>query len=296
MKKTIFTGAGVALVTPMNADGSVNYEMLGKLLDFQIENGTDAIVVCATSGESATLSHEEHKKAIKFAVDRVAHRVPVIAGTGSNKTETALELSLEAEKCGADALLIVTPYYNKTTQSGLVRHYTYIADRVNTPIIVYNVPSRTGLNILPSTYAQLAKHPNIVATKEANGNLAAIAETMALCGDDLAVYSGEDTEIVAISALGGKGVISVLSNIMPRATHEMCSKVFNGDIKGAAKLQLDTIGLVKALFCETSPIPAKKALQLMGYDVGECRMPLAPMLPENVEYLKKELAKLGLIA
>lgn len=296
MKKTIFTGAGVALVTPMNEDGSVNYEMLGKLIDFQIENSTDAIIVCATSGESATLTHEEHKKAVKFSVDRVAHRVPVIAGTGSNNTAVALELSLEAEKCGADALLIVTPYYNKTTQSGIVRHYTYIADRVNTPIIVYNVPSRTGLNILPSTYLELSKHPNIVAIKEANGNLAAVAETMALCGDNIDVYSGEDTEIVAICALGGKGVISVLSNIMPKETHDMCAKVFAGDLKGAAKLQFDTMGLVKALFCETSPIPAKKALQLMGYEVGECRMPLAPMLPENIGHLKKELSKLGLIA
>lgn len=296
MKKTIFTGAGVAIVTPMNADGSVNYDMLGKLIDFQIENGTDAIIICGTSGESATLSHEEHKNAIKFTVEKVAHRLPVIAGTGSNNTAAALELSLEAEKCGVDALLIVTPYYNKTTQSGIVRHYTYIADHVNIPIIVYNVPSRTGLNILPSTYLELSKHPNIVAIKEANGNLAAIAETMALCGDNIDLYSGEDTEIVAICALGGKGVISVLSNIMPRETHEMCAKVFQGDLKGASKLQFDTMGLVKALFCETSPIPAKKALQLMGYEVGECRMPLAPMLPENIEYLKKEMAKLGLIS
>lgn len=295
MKKTIFTGAGVAIVTPMNADGSVNYDMLGKLIDFQIENGTDAIVICGTSGESATLSVEEHNKAIKYTVDKVAGRVPVVAGTGSNNTQSALELSLEAERNGADALLLVTPYYNKTTQSGVVRHYNYIADRVNKPIIVYNVPSRTGLNILPSTYLELSKHPNIAAIKEANGNLASIAETMALCGDSLDIYSGEDTEIVPILSLGGKGVISVISNIVPRKTHDICAKYFEGDVKGSAKLQLELMSLIKALFCEVNPIPVKKALNLMGYNVGECRMPLAPMLPQNIELLKSELLKQGLI-
>lgn len=295
MKKTIFTGAGVAIVTPMKEDGSVNYDKLGELIEFQIKNGTDAIIICGTSGESATLSHEEHTKAVSYAVSKVAGRVPVVAGTGSNDTRTALELSVEAQDAGADALLIVTPYYNKTTQEGLVRHYTYIADRVNLPIIVYNVPSRTGVDVKPETYRELSKHPNIVAAKEANGNIASVAKTRALCGDDLDIYSGNDDMIVPVLSLGGKGVISVLSNIMPSQTHEMCQKFFAGDIDGARNMQIDLMSLISALFIEVNPAPVKQALNLMGFDVGECRMPLAPMQEKNIAVLKDELKKHGLI-
>lgn len=295
MKKTIFTGAGVAIVTPMKEDGSVNYDKLGELIEFQIKNGTDAIIICGTSGESATLSHEEHTKAVSYAVSKVAGRVPVVAGTGSNDTRTALELSVEAQDAGADALLIVTPYYNKTTQEGLVRHYTYIADRVNLPIIVYNVPSRTGVDVKPETYRELSKHPNIVAAKEANGNIASVAKTRALCGDELDIYSGNDDMIVPVLSLGGKGVISVLSNIMPSQTHEMCQKFFAGDIEGARNMQIDLMSLISALFIEVNPAPVKQALNLMGFDVGECRMPLAPMQEKNIAVLKDELKKHGLI-
>jgi 4-hydroxy-tetrahydrodipicolinate synthase len=295
MKKTIFTGAGVALVTPMYDDGSVNFDKLGELVDYQINGGTDAIIICGTSGESSTLSHEEHTKAIDFTVKKVAGRVPVIAGTGSNDTKYAVELSLEAQKSGVDAFLLVTPYYNKTTQAGLIRHYTYIADRVNLPIIVYNVPSRTGLDIKPETYLELSKHPRIVAAKEANGNISSVAKTAALCGDNLDIYSGNDDQIVPILSLGGKGVISVLSNIMPHETHDICAKFFAGDIEGSRKLQLDFITLIEALFAETSPVPAKAALNLMGFGVGEGRMPLAPMQEKNLAFLKDEMKKHGLI-
>lgn len=296
MKKTIFTGAAVAIVTPMNDDYTVNYEKLGELIDFQINNGTDAIVICGTTGESATLTHEEHTKAIDYTVKKVAGRVPVIAGTGSNDTKYAVELSIEAQKSGADALLLVTPYYNKTTQAGLVRHFTYIADRVNLPIIVYNVPSRTGLDIKPETYYELSKHPNIVAAKEANGNITSVAKTASLCGDNLDIYSGSDELIVPILSLGGKGVISVLSNVMPRETHDICAKFFSGDIEGSRKLQLDCMSLIEALFCETNPIPVKEALNLMGFGVGECRLPLVRMQDKNITVLKEELKKHNLIS
>ena len=295
MKKTIFTGAGVAIVTPMNPDFSVNFDKLGELIDYQIANGTDAIIICGTTGESPVLNHEDHTHAIRYTVERAAHRVPVIAGTGSNDTLYAVRLSREAEAAGVDGMLLVTPYYNKTTQAGLIRHYNYIADRVNTPMIIYNVPSRTGLNILPETYKELSKHPNIAAIKEANGNIAAAARTMSLCGDDLAVYSGNDADIVPMLALGAKGVISVLSNIMPRETHDICAKFFAGDIAGSRKLQLDLTGLIGALFIECNPIPIKTAMNLMGYDVGECRMPLAPMCEKNLEVLKAEMRKHNLI-
>lgn len=296
MKKTIFTGAGVAIVTPMKEDGSVNLEKLGALLDFQIDNGTDAIIICGTTGESATLTHEEHVAAIDYAIRKVNGRVPVIAGTGSNDTRYAIELSLEAQKSGADGLLLVTPYYNKTTQAGLVRHFFAVADRVSLPMLIYNVPSRTGMNVLPATYKELSKHPNIVGVKEANGNIAALAETAALCGGELALYSGEDNMIVPALSLGGKGVISVLSNVLPRETHEICSKYFEGDIEGSRRLQLDCMGLVSALFSETNPIPVKEALNRMGWDVGECRMPLAPMQPEHRAQLYAELKRHGLIS
>lgn len=290
MKKPVFTGAGVAIVTPMHPDGTVNYDKLGELIDFQIDGGTDAIVICGTTGESSTLTHEEHTKTIRYAVEKTAKRVPVIAGTGSNDTAYAVELSREAQSAGVDGLLLVTPYYNKTTQAGLIRHYTYIADRVNLPMILYNVPSRTGLDIKPETYLALSKHPNIVAVKEANGNIAAAARTASLCGDELILYSGEDAQTLPLLSLGAKGVISVLSNIMPRETHDICEKFFNGDVDGARQMQLSVIGLIEALFSETNPIPVKAAMNLMGLDVGECRMPLAPMGARALEELKKELA------
>ncbi|WP_294405730.1 4-hydroxy-tetrahydrodipicolinate synthase [uncultured Clostridium sp.] len=294
MKKEIFTGAAVAIVTPFNDQG-INYEELKKLIDFNIENGTDAIVIAGTTGESATMSDEEHKAVIKFTVDYVNKRVPVIAGTGSNDTLYAVGLSQYAEEAGADALLIVTPYYNKTTQSGLVKHYNYIADRVNIPIILYNVPSRTGVNISPKTCAELAKHKNIAAVKEASGNLSQIAEIKALCGDELTIYSGNDDQIVPILSLGGKGVISVLSNVAPKEVHNICQLFFDGKVEESAKLQLEYLKLINALFIEVNPIPVKTALGLMGYNVGPLRMPLFPMEECNLEVLKNELKAKNLI-
>lgn len=294
MKKVIFTGAAVAIITPFNEEG-VNYEELKKLIDFNIENGTDAIVIAGTTGESATMSDEEHRATIKFTVEYVNKRVPVIAGTGSNDTLYAVELSKYAEEVGADGLLIVTPYYNKTTQSGLVKHYNYIADRVNIPIILYNVPSRTGVNIAPKTCVELAKHKNIVAIKEASGNLSQVAEIKALCGDELTIYSGNDDQIVPILSLGGKGVISVLSNVAPRDAHNICQLFFDGKAEESAKLQLEYLKLINALFIEVNPIPVKTALGLMGYNVGHLRMPLFPMEECNLEVLKKELKSKNLI-
>lgn len=295
MKKAIFTGAGVAIVTPMSEDGSVDYEMLGKLIEFQIAGGTDAIIICGTTGESSTLTHDEHLEAIRYTVKKTAKRIPVVAGTGSNDTRYAVELSLEAEKAGVDGLLLVTPYYNKATQKGLISHYTYIADRVHLPMILYNVPSRTGVNIKPETYKVLSEHPNIAAAKEANGNIAEIARTIALCGDALNVYSGDDNQVLPILSLGGKGVISVLSNIMPRETHELCQKFFDGDVEGSRRIQLGLMGLIGALFTEVNPIPVKAALNLMGYPVGACRMPLVPMEPADLETLKSEMKKQRLL-
>ena len=294
MKEVIFTGAAVAIVTPFNEQG-VNYEELKKLIDFNIDNGTDAIVIAGTTGESATMSDEEHKETIKFTVDYVNKRVPVIAGTGSNDTLYAVELSKYAEQVGADGLLIVTPYYNKTTQAGLVKHYNYIADRVNIPIILYNVPSRTGVNIAPKTCLELSKHKNIVAVKEASGNLSQVAEIRALCGNELAIYSGNDDQIVPILSLGGKGVISVLSNVVPKEAHDICQLFFDGKSEESQKLQLEYLNLINALFIEVNPIPVKTALGLMGYNVGHLRMPLFPMEECNLEVLKKELQAKNLI-
>ncbi|WP_195979994.1 4-hydroxy-tetrahydrodipicolinate synthase [Clostridium butyricum] len=294
MKKVIFTGAAVAIVTPFNEEG-INFEELKRLIDFNIENGTDAIVIAGTTGESSTMSDEEHKEVIKFTVDYVNKRIPVIAGTGSNDTLYALELSQYAEKVGVDGLLIVTPYYNKTTQLGLVKHYNYIADRVNIPIILYNVPSRTGVNITPKTCLELSKHKNIVAVKEASGNLSQVAEIRALCGDELNIYSGNDDQISPILSLGGKGVISVLSNVAPKETHEICQLFFDGKAKESAKIQLEYLNLINALFIEVNPIPVKTALGLMGYNVGHLRMPLFPMEECNLEVLKKELKARNLI-
>lgn len=295
MADHIFTGSGVAIVTPMNNDGSVNYDEYGKIIDFQIENGTDAIIACGTTGESATMDAKEHCEVIEYTIKRVNKRVPVIAGTGSNDTAFAAQLSAEAEKLGADALLSVTPYYNKTSQDGLIRHYNYIADRVNIPIILYNVPSRTGCNIKPKTYAQLCKHPNIKATKEANGDTSALVRTMALCGDNLDVYSGEDSQAFAITAMGGCGVISVFANICPRECHELIQKALDGDFKGSFEMQKKYIALMDMLFSDVNPIPVKAAMNLLGYQCGPCRLPLAPMSESGLAALKNCMQSYGLI-
>ena len=295
MADHIFTGSGVAIVTPMNSDGSVNYDEYGKIIDFHIENGTDAIIACGTTGESAVMDAKEHCEVIEYTVKRVNKRIPVIAGTGSNDTAFAATLSKEAQELGADALLSVTPYYNKTSQSGLIRHYNYIADRVDIPIILYNVPSRTGCNIKPETYAELCKHPNIKATKEANGDTSALVRTMALCGDNLDVYSGEDSQAFTIAAMGGLGVISVFANICPRECHDMMQKALDGDFKGSFEMQKKYIALMDALFSDVNPIPVKAAMNLLGWNCGECRLPLAPMSDAGLEALKKCMQSYGLI-
>lgn len=294
----IFKGAGVAIVTPMHEDGSVNYEKLEEILELQINNSTDAIIICGTTGESSTMTHGEHLKTIKFAVDKVAKRVPVIAGTGSNCTETAIMLSKEAASYGADALLIVTPYYNKATQKGLIAHYTAIAESVpETPIIMYNVPSRTGCNLQPATVAALVKNvKNIVGIKAASGDLSQIAKMMSLAGDDIELYSGNDDQTLPILSLGGLGVISVLSNVAPKQTHDMVMKFFEGDLKEAARLQLEAVPLINALFCEVNPIPVKEAMNMMGMNVGPLRMPLCEMEDSNREILKKAMKDYGLLS
>ena len=294
----IFKGAGVAIVTPMYEDGKVNYDKLEELLEYQIANSTDAIIICGTTGESSTMTHGEHLKTIKFAIDKVNKRVPVIAGTGSNCTETAIMMSKEAASYGADALLVVTPYYNKATQKGLIAHYTAIAEAVpETPIIMYNVPGRTGCNIQPETAAKLAKDvDNIVAIKAATGNLAQESKTMALAEGRLDMYSGEDGLIVPLMSIGAKGVISVLSNVAPKQTHDICAKFFAGDVAGSAKMQFEVLELVDALFCEVNPIPVKHALNLMGMEVGPLRMPLCPMEDANLERLKKAMKNYGILA
>lgn len=295
MKKTVFTGAAVAIITPMYPDGSVNYEELAKLVEFQIANGTDAIVACGTTGESSTLGDEEHVQVIKAVVDQVNGRVPVIAGAGSNDTAYAVWLSREASDLGADALLHVTPYYNKASQSGLIRHFNTIADATDLPVILYNVPSRTGVNILPETYRELAKHPNIVAAKEANGNISSVAQTAALCGDDLAIYSGNDDQIVPILSLGGKGVISVLSNVAPAQTHEICQLFFDGKVSESAALQLKLLPLINTLFCDVNPIPVKEAMNMLGYAAGSCRLPLDRLSEAGRSRLAAELKAAGLL-
>lgn len=297
MKNTIFTGAGVAIVTPMNADGSINFDKLGELIDFQIDNGTDAIIICGTTGESSTMTDEEHIECIRYAVERTAHRVPVIAGTGSNHTEYAVNLSKEAEKLGADALLLVTPYYNKASQQGLIVHYTTIANAVNIPIILYNVPSRTGVNIAPETLVELAKVENIVAVKEASGNISQVARVAALCGDDLDIYSGNDDQIVPIMSLGGKGVISVLSNVMPKETHEVAALCLENKYPEAqAKMnKLVEFANSNGLFCDVNPIPVKEALNIMGFEVGECRLPLTKMSEDKIAKLRARMEALGLV-
>ncbi|MCQ2416983.1 MAG: 4-hydroxy-tetrahydrodipicolinate synthase [Oscillospiraceae bacterium] len=295
MKQVIFTGAAVALITPFHEDGSVNYEELGRLIDFQIENGTDAIVIAGTTGESSTLSEQEHIDVIKYTVDYVNHRIPVIAGTGSNDTATAVMLSKEAEQLGADGLLLVTPYYNKTTQRGLYAHYAAIAASVNLPIILYNVPSRTGMGIDVETAAKLAEIDNIVAMKDAVGNISYTANLIARCGDSLTVYSGNDDQIVPMMSLGAKGVISVLSNVMPKETHDLTAAALKGDYKTAAEMQLRYLNLVHALFIETNPIPVKEAVCRMGYAAGGCRLPLYEMAEDTKAVLVNEMKKHNLI-
>lgn len=293
-RKPVFKGVATAMITPFTDTGAIDYESFGRFIEFQISGGVDALVVCGTTGEAAALSDAEHRDAISFVVERVAGRVPVIAGTGSNDTAYSIELSRFACKAGADALLCVTPYYNKTTQRGLVRHFKTIADSVDRPIILYNVPSRTGLNIEPSTYLELSEHPNIAGIKEANGNIAKIVDTVALLGNKLDLYSGNDDQIVPLLSLGGIGVISVLSNVAPREAHDIVMKFLEGDIAGSRDLQLKSLELIDALFCEVNPIPVKAALNLMGKEVGPLRGPLTEMEPQNQERLAKAMRAYGI--
>ena len=294
MKKTIFKGCGTAIATPFTEDG-VNFEEFGKLLEDQIANEVDAIIVCGTTGESATMSEEEKKEVIKFAIDKINKRTKVVIGTGSNNTTSAIKMSKYAEEAGADALLVVTPYYNKTTQKGLVAHYKAIAESVSLPIIMYSVPSRTGVNITPETCLELSKIENIVAIKEASGNISQVAKIASLCKDNLDIYSGNDDQVIPLLSLGGKGVISVLSNVMPKYTHEMVHKYLDGDVKEACKMQLDVLDLIDALFCEVNPIPVKYALNLMGYNFGKPRMPLIELSDSNKEKLEEIMKKHNLI-
>ena len=294
MKKTVFRGAGVAIITPFTETG-VNYPELGRIIDDQIAGGTDAIIITGTTGESATMTDAEHREAIRFAVEKVAGRIPVVAGTGSNETSYAIELSKYAEQVGADALLLVTPYYNKCTQNGLIAHYTAIADSVNIPAILYTVPSRTGVSIKTETYVALAKHPRIVAVKEASGDLSAILRLRAAVGDELAVYSGNDDQIVPILSLGGAGVISVLSNVAPKVTHDICQNYFDGNAAEAARLQIAYADLIDALFCEVNPIPVKTAMRRLGYETGPLRMPLSEMEPAHAAQLDAALRAHGFL-
>ncbi len=290
---SLFTGSGVAIVTPFNESG-VDFEKLRELLEWHIEQKTDAIIVCGTTGEASTMSEQERKETIKFTVDVINGRIPVIAGTGSNNTKAAVEMSKWADSIGVDGLLVITPYYNKTTQRGCIEHFKAIASQVSKPIIIYNVPGRTGLNITPETLFELSKVENIAAVKEASSNIVQIAEIAQLCGDKLDIYSGNDDQIVPLMALGAKGVISVVANIIPRETHDLCEKFFNGDLKGSLDMQLKMLPLVKALFIETNPIPVKTAMNLMGMNVGHLRLPLVDMSNKNLETLKKEMISYGI--
>ena len=295
MGNHIFTGSGVAIVTPMNSDGSVNYDMLAQLLEFHVANATDAIIVCGTTGESATLSEEEHCKVISFVAEKINGRLPVIAGTGSNDTSTAVMLSKSAQKSGADALLCVTPYYNKTSQAGLIKHYNVIADSVDLPMILYNVPSRTGCNIQAKTYLELCKHPNIVATKEASGNISQVALIRSLCGDKLDVYSGNDDQTVPFMSLGALGVISVFANFCPQEMHQICQLCLDNNFVEAAKMNFHYVELMDIMFSDVNPIPVKTAMNLVGFNAGECRLPLVPMSYRGYHDLKDCLHKYNLI-
>ncbi len=293
---SIFRGSGVAIVTPMHEDGAVDYEQFAELIEFQAANGTDAIIVCGTTGEASTLTHEEHLDVIKYCVETVAGRIPVVAGTGSNCTETAVYLSKEAQSAGADGLLLVSPYYNKATQKGLYAHFRAVAGAVDLPILLYNVPSRTGCNILPETVVKLCQDmENIVGVKEASGNITQIASLAALADGKVDIYSGNDDQIVPIMALGGLGVISVLANVAPAQTHEICQKFFDGDVEGSRRMQLEAIELCQALFCEVNPIPVKAALNLMGKCSGALRMPLTPMEPSNMQRLENAMKAYGIL-
>lgn len=295
MKQTVFTGAGVAIITPMFEDGSINYDELGRIIEDQIAGGTDSIIICGTTGEASTMPDEEHLDCIEYAVKKTAGRIPVIAGTGSNDTRHAVALSSEAVRRGADALLQVTPYYNKTNQAGLIRHFTAVADAAGVPILLYNVPSRTGMNITPATCLELSKHPMIVGIKEASGNISQVAQIHQLCGDDLAIYSGNDDQIIPILALGGKGVISVLSNVAPRKAHDICQLWFEGKTKESLALQMEMLPLCSALFCDVNPIPVKAAMNLLGYKAGPCRMPLGELSADKVDLLRTQLEQHGLL-
>ncbi|HAA64835.1 MAG TPA: 4-hydroxy-tetrahydrodipicolinate synthase [Thermoanaerobacter sp.] len=291
----VFKGSGVAIVTPFNEEG-VNFEKLGELIEWHIKEGTDAIIICGTTGEASTMTQEEQQAAIKFTVEKVAGRIPVIAGTGSNNTAHAVEMSEYAQSAGADALLVITPYYNKTTQKGLVAHFTEIARHVDIPIIIYNVPSRTSLNMLPETYLELSKHvDNVVGVKEASGDIVQVAEIARIMGKSFEIYSGNDDQVIPIMSLGGLGVISVTANIIPAKIHEMTTAYLNGDIEKARDMQLELNPLNKALFIETNPIPVKTAMNLMGFNVGPLRLPLVEMSDKNLEYLKSVLSKYGLL-
>ena len=292
---SIFTGAGVAIVTPFNEDESINYDKLDQLIDYHCNNGTDSIIICGTTGESATMSEKEHMECVKFAIERTKGRLPIIAGTGSNCTRTAIDMSKEAASYGADGLLVVTPYYNKATQEGLVGHYTAVAKEAKAPIIMYSVASRTGCNIEPATAARLIKEvDNIVGIKEASGNISQVAKIMHLTDGKADLYSGNDDQIVPILSLGGKGVISVLSNVAPQETHDICAKFFEGDVKGSLELQLKAIPLIEQLFCEVNPIPVKKAMKLMGMDCGSLRIPLTELTPQHEESLAKAMTEFGI--
>lgn len=295
MKPIIFTGSGVAIVTPMNPDSSINYEQLGALIDWHIEQGTDSIVTCGTTGESSTMTDEEHIEVMRYTVEHAAGRVPIVAGCGSNDTSYAIWLSQKAKEIGADALLHVTPYYNKTSQRGLVAHFNAIADATDLPVILYNVPSRTGLDIKPETYLELSKHPNIVATKEASGNISAIAKTVALCGDELSLYSGNDDQIIPLMSLGGKGVISVLANVAPQLAHEIPALYLAGEPELAAQKQLNCIDLCDALFCDVNPIPVKEAMNMMGLAAGPCRLPLYSTDEAHHNQIRTALQTHGLV-
>ena len=294
MKTPIFRGAGVAIITPYTESG-INFPELGRIIEDQLKNHTDAIIIAGTTGESATMTVEEHKEAIRFTVEQVKGRVPVIAGTGSNETRIAVEFTQFAGKVGADAALVVTPYYNKCTQNGLVAHYTRIADSADIPLVLYDVPSRTGVSIKAETYAKLARHPRIAAVKEANGDISAILRLRAACGDELVLYSGNDDQIVPILSLGGQGVISVLSNVAPQATHDICQLYFDGKVQESAKLQIEYADLIDALFCEVNPIPVKVAMRKLGWAAGPLRMPLSEMEPANEAKLEQALRAHGLI-
>lgn len=293
-KQPIFTGSGVALVTPFSEDNSVNYEKLAELIEYHIAHHTDALIICGTTGEAATLSNEEHEAVLKFSVEKTAGRIPVIAGTGSNDTAYAIQLSQYAESIGVDGLLLVTPYYNKASQKGLIAHYTAIAESVSLPIILYNVPSRTGVNIAPETLNILADVPNIVAIKEASGDLGIAAKMMQLCGDRVDIYSGNDDIVVPLLSIGGIGVISVAANIIPDEVHDMCQFYFDGKVKEAAQLQLKYLDLMNTLFCDVNPIPVKTAMNLLGFEVGPLKLPLCDMTPEHVTLLDNSLKNAGL--